>query len=114
MRIIKILAMILATNVTFAQGDLDQQLANFVIENKQKVLKIAKNRYEYTYYSFPVRKEKCVAQQSQVGVVGVCLVTGLANEENVIAHFAVNITSDYAGTGDKQRKISVTLIDYEI
>ena len=114
MRIIVLIAIILATNTSFSQVNLNQQLADFVIENKQKVLKIAKNQYEYTYYSFPIKKEKCVAQQSEIGVVGVCLVTGLANEENVIAHFAVNIISDYSGTGDKQRKISITLIDYEI
>ena len=91
-----------------------KQLADFIQSNKQQVLRIAKDKYEYTYYSFPIVAEKCVAQPSPIGVVGVCLVTGLANEENAIAHFAVNVTSDFSGTGDKERKISLTLIDYEI
>ena len=42
------------------------------------------------------------------------LVTALANEENAIAYFSVNVTSDYAGTGNTKRKFSLTLIDYEI
>ena len=43
-----------------------------------------------------------------------CLVTALANEENAIAYFSVNVTSDFAGTGSTERNFSITLIDYEI
>ena len=91
-----------------------EELANFIKANKEKVLKIAKDKYEYTYYSFPVEAKNCVAKKSEIGPVGMCLVTALANEENAIAYFSVNVTSDFSGTGDQERKFSITLIDYEI
>ncbi len=91
-----------------------EQLANFIKANKEKVLAIAKEKYEYTYYSFPIEAKNCVAKKSPIGPVGMCLVTALANEESVIAYFSVNVTSDYSGAGDTERKFSITLIDYEL
>lgn len=109
--------LVLAINTFTQASELPEpktRLATFLKANKEKVLAIAKEKYEYTYYSFPIDEKNCVAKTSPIGVVGVCLVTGLANEENAIAHFAVNVTSDYYGTGETERKISITLIDYEI
>ena len=90
------------------------EAANYLNKNKDAVLKVAKEMYEYTYYEFNISPENCVGKKSPIGAVGMCLVKGLANEENAIAYFSVNLTSDYSGTGDKKRKISITLIDYEI
>jgi len=53
-------------------------------------------------------------KKSPIGPVGMCLVKALANEENAIAYFSVNVTSHYAGTGSTERNFSITLIDYEI
>ena len=106
--------MLCAPSFAANRPNLKTQLADFIKANKEQVLQIAKNQYEYTYYEFPIEAKNCIAKSSPIGVVGVCLVTGLANEENAIAHFAVNVTSDYSGTGDKERKFSITLIDYEI
>ena len=90
------------------------ELVSFLNTNKQKVLDLAKQRYEYTYYQFNFEQKNCVAKKSPIGAVGMCLVTALANEENAIAYFSVNVTSDYAGTGSTERNFSITLIDYEI
>jgi len=115
MKTISLLALLLSTNLFAAnRPSLNEQLASFIKTNKEQVLKIAKEQYEYTYYSFPIEAKNCVAKKSPIGPVGMCLVTGLANEENAIAYFSVNVTSDYSGTGDKERKFSITLIDYEI
>tara|TARA_X000000950_G_C13851316_1_gene634614 strand:- start:1115 stop:1468 length:354 start_codon:yes stop_codon:yes gene_type:complete len=90
------------------------EVANYLNKNKEAVLKVAKEMYEYTYYEFKISSENCIGKKSPIGAVGMCLVKGLANEENAIAYFSVNLTSDYSGTGDKERKITLTLIDYEI
>ena len=115
MKTITLLTLLITTNLFAAnRPSLDEQLASYIRMNKEKVLKIASEQYEYTYYSFPVEAKNCVAKKSPIGPVGMCLVTGLANEENAIAYFSVNVTSDYSGTGDQERKFSITLIDYEI
>ena len=112
--ILSVIMAIATINTAFATTSLTNELANYIVENKSKVLEIAKKEYHYTYYSFPIKKEDCIAKSSPVGPVGVCLVTALANEENAIAYFAINVKSDYYGTGEKDRKLSITLIDYEI
>ena len=104
----------LSTSYAANRPSLREELADFIVKNKEKVLEIAKSEYEYTYYSFPIEANKCVAKKSPIGPVGMCLVTALANEENAIAYFSVNVTSDYSGTGETKRKLSITLIDYEI
>ena len=110
-----ILTLMISTNL-FATNRLSEkeQLAKFITANKETVLEIAKQQYEYTYYSFKIEAKNCVAKKSPIGPVGMCLVTALANEENVIAYYSVNVTSDYAGTSDEKRKFSITLIDYEL
>ena len=60
--------------------------------------------HEYTYYEFSIEEKNCVAKDSPIGAVGMCLVKGLASEENAIAYYSVNVTSDYSGTGDEERK----------
>ena len=89
-------------------------LVSYLNANKQKVLDLAKQKYEYTYYQFNFEQTNCVAKKSPIGPVGMWLVKALANEENAIAYFSVNVTSHYAGTGSTERSFSITLIDYEI
>ena len=116
MRTILIIAFLALTTQVFGTNrpSTKEQLASFIKKIKKTVLKIAKDKYEYTYYSFPIEAKNCVAKKSPIGAVGMCLVTALANEENAIAYFSINVTSDYSGTGDEIRKFSITLIDYEI
>ena len=91
-----------------------RELAFYLQKNKSTVLALATQMHEYTYYEFTIEEKNCVAKSSPIGAVGMCLVKGLASEENVIAYYSVNVTSDYSGTGDEERKISLTLIDYEL
>ena len=64
MKTISLLALLLSTNLFAAnRPSLNEQLASFIKMNKEQVLKIAKEQYEYTYYSFPIEAKNCVAKK---------------------------------------------------
>ena len=103
-----------SSNAAITNKKATTELAKYLQTKRVEVLEIARRMHEYTYYAFAIAAENCVAKDSPIGPVGMCMVMGLASEENAIAYYSVNVTSDYSGTGDEERKISLTLIDYEI
>ena len=94
-------------NATITNKKAAKELAKFLQTKKVEVLEIARQMHEYTYYAFAIDAENCVAKDSPIGPVGMCMVMGLASEENAIAYYSVNVTSSYFGTGDEKRKISL-------
>ena len=104
----------ISANASITNKKAATELAKYLQTKRVEVLEIARRMHEYTYYAFAIDAENCVAKDSPIGPVGMCMVMGLASEENAIAYYSVNVTSDYSGTGDEKRKISLTLIDYEI
>jgi len=110
-----IITLIISVNISAANRPSQKdQLANYINQNKEKVLKLAQDKYEYTYFLFNTEAKNCIAKKSAIGPVGMCLITAKAREESVTAYYSVNVTSDYSGTGDEERKFSITLIDYEL
>ena len=109
-----LLGLCLNANATITNKKAAEELATFLKTKRSDVLEIARQMHEYTYYAFAIDAQNCVAKDSPIGPVGMCMAMGLASEENAIAYYSINVTSDYSGTGDEKRKISLTLIDYEI
>jgi hypothetical protein len=109
-----IISTALSANASITDRSSANELAYFLKSKKVEVLEIARQMHEYTYYAFAIDAKNCVAKKSPIGAVGMCMVMGLASEENAIAYYSINVSSDYFGTGNEKRKISLTLIDYEI
>ncbi len=109
-----ILTMLSITISSFAQANTVLDLSNFITENELKVQTLLSNKYEYSFSKIVLDTKKCVAQESEIGAVGVCLVTLQANEESVSATFAITVSSHFSGTSIIDRDVRVLLIDYKL
>lgn len=109
-----ILTMLSITISSFAQANTVLDLSNFITANEVKVQTLLSNKYDYIFNKILLDSKKCVAQDSEIGSVGVCLVTLDAKEEPVSATFAITVSSHFSGTSVIDREINIVLIDYRL
>ena len=116
MRLIGVMALafIAISTTTYSSSSKNIELKTYLDSRSEEIQKIATETYQYTFQPITINSRNCVAKESAIGTVGVCLITLMANEESVLATFAVTATSHYAGTGSTKPEIKLTLIDYEL
>ena len=109
--ILTVLSIIISS---FAQANTTLDLSSFITANEVKVQTQLSNKFEYSFNEIVLDPKKCVSQESEIGAVGVCLVTLDAKEEPVSATFAITVSSHHSGTSVIDREINIVLIDYKL
>lgn len=110
MRLLGVLFLALFSSTVFAAK---LELPDFIKSNKATVESLLTKEFEYTF-KVDYDSMKCLERKSEIGAVGVCLVNASAIEESARIVFSVTVTSHFEGTNEKDREISIKLVDYHL
>ena len=92
-------------------------LPQYVRSQKSKIESLMTEKYEYTF-KVDYDTMKCLERTKWVEEteqkVGVCLINAQAIEESARVVFSVTVASNYDGTGETEREISIALVDYNL